>query len=129
MYKVFRHLAFIAIVFMIHACTEAVNLEKAINQSNRFVIGQFKNNQVLLDTITKGSDKWNELLDFGKNNSSGWSKSIALYNFDYWTGQGNFRLSSWKKGRLVVLTFPDSSRNIIQLTKEINEGELDFLIK
>lgn len=129
MNEVIKLCTFLSIVFTAFACTEEVNLEKAINQSNRFVIGQFKNNQVLLDTITKGSDKWNELLDFGKNNSSGWSKSIASYNFDYWTGQGNFRLSSWTKGTLVALTYPDSSQNIIQLTKEINKGELDFLIK
>jgi hypothetical protein len=124
--KILLIISFSSLLF---GCQKEIELEAAIRRSNRLIIGQDIAGQITLDTIQRGSSKWKRLLEFGQSNNKGWSSSVASYNFDYWTGQGTFRLSGWKNGSSVVFTYSDSTLKTIQLTKEIPKGDLDFLIK
>lgn len=112
------------------SCQREVDMEKTIKLSNRIIIGQKFTNQIKLDTIDKSSPKGTKLIEFARSNKSRWSHSTATYNFDYWVGlEPSFRLSSWKKSNLVVISFIDSNLKTTQLVKDIESGELDFLIK
>jgi hypothetical protein len=111
------------------SCRKEIPLEKMIRSSNKFVVGHLTNNEVSLDTIYRGSKKWDQLIQFGQNNENGWTNSVVSYNFDFWAGQGIFRLSGWENGNSVVLSQTDVNRKTFQLTKEINKGELNFLIE
>lgn len=122
-------LVVLSVFHLLLGCQEKVDLEKAIRHSNHLVIGKLSESIVSLDTIDRKDDKWTTLLEFAQKNEDGWSNSVASYTFDYWTGSGAFRLAGWRNGKLAVLSYTDKNMKTVQLTKEIDKGELDFLIE
>ena len=117
---------FYSTIFFI-GCQKDFDVEKAIETSEEFVIGQYVGSELRLDTIRKGDEKWKKLSEFGKNNSHGWTISSASYSFDYWARSKTLLLSGWHNATQIVLSHIDTNGTAIQMTKSIEKGELDFL--
>ena len=115
------------------SCQRDIELNEVINQNSQFILTQIiqkvesKQSDFKIDTLRINSEKWKGLINFMSNNKNNWKPTPASYISDFYIEQNEFKLVGWKDGKTVVISYKDKSGKIEQLTKEIIEGELNFL--
>ena len=130
----YLNLSSIIIILMTSiSCQRNIELNEIIKQDSPFILTQriqkveSEHSDFKTDTLKIDSEKWKEFINFMTNNKDNWKSTTASYNSDFYIAQNEFKLLGWKDGKSVVMSFKDKNGKIRQLTKEINNGEIDFL--
>ena len=117
------------------SCQRNIELNEIIKQDLPFILTQriqkdeSEHSDFKIDTLRIDSKKWKEFISFMTNNKDNWKSTPASYISDFYITQNDFRLIGWKDGKSIVMSFKDKNGKIRQLTKEIKNGEIDFLTK
>ena len=87
--------------------------------------------QLKIETIETNLDKWKKIIQWFKENTSGWVKVIVPISFVSKTSiiQGNTTLVHFKdeENESVYISIKTSENKHRQYSKEIIKGSLDFL--
>ena len=132
----YLNLSSIIIILMTFlSCQNKIDMNEVINQDSPFILTQriqkveSEYSDFKTDTLKIDSEKWKEFINFMTNNKDNWKSTPASYSSDFYITQNEFKLLGWKDGKSVVMSFKDKNGKIRQLTKEINNVEMDFLTK
>jgi len=115
------------------SCQRNIELNEIFIQNSPFILTQrvqkveSELSEFKIDTLKINSEKWKNFITFMTRNKENWKSTPASYNSDFYISQNEFRLLGWKDGKSVVISYKDKNGKIRQLTKEINNGEIDFL--
>jgi len=123
----------IIILMTFLSCQKNIDLNEIINQDLPLILTQriqkveSEQSDFKIDTLKINSEKWKEFIHFMTNNKDNWKSTPASYISDFNVQQNDFHLLGWENGNGVVISFKDKNGKIRQMTKEIKNGEIDFL--
>jgi hypothetical protein len=121
------------LILLLVSCHSSVNLSDYVDKTAPFALtinrlgesaGLTKSDKV---EIKVNSDKYKKLIAWIEKSSDNWSSSPASYITEVGISQDNFHLIYYHKGS-VVLSFIDNDHEARQYVREIQAGELDFLL-
>ncbi|MFN3403045.1 MAG: hypothetical protein ACK40G_03050 [Cytophagaceae bacterium] len=81
------------------------------------------------EMIEMNSIKGKRLIEFFNKHTNGWMPIHGSFHSEILLRQDDFTLKYNKRGKSVIINFKDKNGKINQVTKEISEGELDFIIE
>jgi len=115
------------------SCQNNLELNDLIDLKSSFTLTLTTNNpetglsSIESEEIKVNSEKWIKIVDFVRNNLEDLQPSPASYLGDIVISQGDFRLIYLKDSNGIVFVFADKKGKLKQYTKNIENGELNFL--
>jgi len=119
------------VIPLFFGCTNCISSEVIFKDEKNLAVAIWSSaneslDSVKRDTISQGSQKFKNLMEWFDKNNCDWKSSIASYAIPDMSVTGNnFRMSIFKDG--VVINFLDQANNHKQFTKTVSENQFDFL--